>query len=42
MYDQNTKHVLQDWLKTLAAIFCEEGKQNLVQQYDKYPNLHGD
>jgi hypothetical protein len=39
--DQDTKHVLQDWLKRLAATFFEEGKQKLVPRYDKYLNLHG-
>jgi hypothetical protein len=38
---QDTKHVLQNRLKHLAATFCEEGKQKLVQRYDKYLNLHG-
>jgi len=28
--DQNTKHVLRDWLKGLAAKFFEEGIQKLV------------
>jgi hypothetical protein len=30
--DQDTKHVLQDWLKGLAANFFEEGIQKLVPQ----------
>jgi len=28
--DQDTKHVLQDWLKGLGANFYEEGIQKLV------------
>jgi hypothetical protein len=28
--DQETKHLLQDWLKGLVANFFEEGKQKLV------------
>jgi hypothetical protein len=30
--DQDTKHVLQDWLKGLATNFFEEGIQKLVTQ----------
>jgi len=39
-YDQDIKHVLQGWLKGLAANFFEEGIQKLVPRYDKRLNLH--
>jgi hypothetical protein len=32
--DQETKHVMQDWLKTLAKIFLNEGKQMMFPRYD--------
>jgi hypothetical protein len=37
--DQDTKHVLQNWLKGLAANIFEEGIQKLVPRYDKCLNL---
>jgi len=40
--DQDTKHVLQYWLKGLATNFFEEGIQKLVPRQQKYFNLHGD
>jgi hypothetical protein len=41
-FDQDTKHILQDWLKGLAANCFEEGIQKLVTRYDKCLNFHGD
>jgi hypothetical protein len=38
-YDEDTKHVLQKWVKGLAANFFEEGKQKLVPRYDKGLNF---
>jgi hypothetical protein len=32
---------VKNWLGTLAAPFCDEGLQNLVQWYDKCLNLGG-
>jgi hypothetical protein len=32
---------VNNWLGTLAAPFCDEGLQKLVQQYDKCLNLGG-
>jgi hypothetical protein len=40
--DQETKDVVQDWLKCLAAIPFDAGTQKLVTRYDKCLNLHGD
>jgi hypothetical protein len=40
--DQETKYIMQDWLKTLAAAFLNEGIQMMVPQYDTcLLNLHG-
>jgi hypothetical protein len=39
--DKDTKDVL-DWLKGLAANFCDEGIQKLVPRCDRCRNLHGD
>jgi hypothetical protein len=40
--DQETKDVVLDWLKVLAATFFDEDKQKPVPLYEKYLNLHGD
>jgi hypothetical protein len=40
-FDEDTKHVLQDWMKGLAANFYEEGIRKMVPRYDKFLNLHG-
>jgi hypothetical protein len=37
--DQDTKDEL-DWLKGLAATFCDEGIQKLVPRCDRCHNLH--
>jgi hypothetical protein len=39
--DQDTKDVL-DWLKGLAATFCDEGIRKLVPRCDRCRNLHDD
>jgi len=38
-FEHDTKHVLQNWLKGLAANFFERGIQKLVPRYDKCLNL---
>ena len=40
--DQETKDVMQDRLKALAATFCGVGIQRLVPRYDKCLILHRD
>ena len=40
--DQETKDVVQDWLKCLAATPFDAGTQKLVTRYDKCLNLHSD
>jgi len=41
-FDQDKKHVLQDWLKGLALNFFEGGTQKLVPRYDKCLNFMND
>jgi hypothetical protein len=40
--EQNTKDVVQDWLKGWTATFIEEVTQLPVPRHEKCPNLHGD
>jgi len=37
-FDQDTKHILQDWLKGFVGNCFQEGIQKLVTRYDKCLN----
>jgi hypothetical protein len=40
--DEEAKDAVKEWLNGLAAEVYDEGLQNLVTHYDKYPYVGGD